>query len=413
MSRTVAKTIDNRYASQYTSVLDSLVVSCRNEVEKKMNPEQPSTPNNPQAFTDRVVADIVSTMVIAMCNLGDRLGLFQALADNGPATSAELAARTALQERYVREWLSALASAHYLDYDPISTQFRLPPEHMHTLVDERSAMFQGGRFQYLLALFKVQDAVAQAFRQGGGVSADAYSGDFWDGIERTVPGWAEHRLIQEWIAAMSEVKLRLETGAMAADVGCGQGGALLKLAQAFPKSAFVGYDVYEPSIILARNRAQDLGISDRVKFDVLDVANGLPEQFDFIMSHEVIHDTVDPLRVLQAIRNALRPDGTYLMKEYAASEKLEENGGSFGAFMYSISVLFCLTTSLAANGAGLGSAGLPESKVHEICVRAGFTSVRRLPVVDAFSAFYAITRLKLYLRFFQKHGLTTDYVSPF
>lgn len=357
-----------------------------------MEPEHSSFTNNPQAFTDRVLADIVSTMVIAMCNLGDRLGLFRELAHNGPATSAELAVRMALQERYLREWLSAMASAGYLEYDPVSIQFRLPPDHLPALADESSAAFQGGRFQYLLALFKVQDAVAEAFRQGGGVPAEAYSGEFWDGIERTVPGWAEHRLIQEWIAAMPEVKQRLEQGTMAADVGCGQGGALLKLAQAFPHSRFVGYDVSEPSTIVARSRAQQLGISDRVKFNVLDVADGLPEQFDFIMSHEVIHDTADPLRVLQAIRNALRPEGTYLMKEYAASEKLEENSGSFGAFMYSISVLFCLTTSLAANGAGLGSAGLPESKVRELCGRAGFATVRRLPVVDAFSAFYAITR---------------------
>jgi SAM-dependent methyltransferase len=242
----------------------------------------------------------------------------------------------------------------------------------------------------LLALFKVQDAIAAAFQQGGGVPATAYPKDFWDGIERTVPGWAEHRLVQEWIAAMPEVKHQLEQGAVVSDVGCGQGGALLKLAESFPNSRFVGYDAHEPSIVQARIRATAMKLSDRVQFEILDVAGGLPEQYDFIMSHEVIHDTADPLRVLQAIRGGLRHDGTYLMKEYAASDKLEENGGSFGAFMYSISVLFCLTTSLAADGAGLGSAGLPESNVRELCARAGFATVRRLPVVDAFSAFYAI-----------------------
>jgi SAM-dependent methyltransferase len=345
-----------------------------------------------QAFADKVISDLVTTLVIAMCNLGDRLGLFHNLAQHGPATSGELAVRTSLNERYVREWLSALASADYLHYDPVTKRFSLPPEHIPALADERSADFQGGRFQYLPALFKLQDSVAEAFREGGGVPSDAYPQEFWDGIERTVPAWAEHKLVQHWIAIMPDVQAKLVQGALVADVGCGQGGALVKLAQVFPRSHFVGYDIFEPSVSKAIAAAQAAGVSDRLRFEALDVTQGLPESFDFIMTHEVIHDAADPLRMLQAIREGLKPDGTYLMKEYNASDKLEENRGLIGPFMYSISVLFCMTTSLAEGGAGLGTAGLPEPIVRALCTQAGFSQVHRLPIVDAFSAFYAMKR---------------------
>jgi hypothetical protein len=345
-----------------------------------------------QTFADRVVNDVVSALVISMCNLGDRLGLFSNLARYGPATSAELAARTSLNERYLREWLSALSSAGYLDYEPNSGRFAILPEHIPVLADEYAPQYQGGRFQYLLALFQVQDEVAGAFRQGGGVSPEEYPQDFWDGQERTAPIWVEHRLVQDWIATIPDVQAKLEQGIAVADIGCGQGGALIKLAQVYPNSQFVGYDSFPPSIAKATARAEAAGVSVRVRFEALDVVQGLPEQYDFIMTHEVVHDATDPLGMLQAIRNGLRADGTYLMKEYNASEKLEQNSGLLGSFMYSISVLFCMTTSLASGGLGLGTAGLPETKVRELCAQAGFNSVHRLEVDDAFNALYAIRR---------------------
>jgi SAM-dependent methyltransferase len=345
-----------------------------------------------QAFADRVVNDLVSAMLISMCNLGDRLGLFDNLAKFGPATSAELAARSSLNERYLREWLSALSSAGYLVYDPSSARFAIPPEHIPVLADELAPQFQGGRFQYMLALFQIQDEITRAFRQGGGVSPQAYPQDFWDGSERTAPMWVEHRLIQHWIAAMPDVQAKLEQGIAVADIGCGQGGALIKLAQVYPNSTFTGYDIFEPSVAKAAARAETAGLSDRVRFEARDVVHGLPELYDFIMTHEVVHDAAVPLGMLQAIRNGLRAGGVYLMKEYNASDRLEQNGGLLGSFMYSISVLFCMTTSLSSGGLGLGAAGLPEIKVRELCAQAGFSSVQRLAVDEAFSALYAIRR---------------------
>jgi SAM-dependent methyltransferase len=343
-----------------------------------------------QSFPDRVVDDLVGALLVAMCALGDRLGLFADLAAHGAATSAELATRTGLQERYVREWLSAMASAEYLRYDPASGRFELPAEHRPVLSQEDDELFQGGRFQYIPALFGALDRITKAFREGGGVPAGAYPADWWDGAERTNPGWIEHRLIQHWLPALPEVQVKLGRGALSADVGCSEGGALLKLAAVYPASRFVGYDQFAPAIATATSRAQAAGVAERVRFVTLDVADGLDERFDFIMTNDVIHDMADPLRGLRAIHDALQPNGVYLMREPAAAERLEENVGLAGAFRYSISLLYCLPTALAGGAAGLGAMGMPASVVRELCAQAGFGSVRRLPIEDPFDAFYAL-----------------------
>jgi SAM-dependent methyltransferase len=328
--------------------------------------------------------------MVALCALGDRLGLFAELAAHGPATSAELAARTGLQQRYLREWLSALACAGYLDYEPTSARFSLPVERVPVLAQEGCELFQGGRFQYLPTLFGAIDCVARAFVTGGGVPADTYPSDWWDGSERTAPPWVEHQLVQRWLVALPEMRTKLERGATAADVGCGQGTALLKLAAVYPASRFVGYDLFAPAIARGIERAEVAGLTGRVRFAALDVAAGLDERFDFIMTHEVIHDTADPLRVLRAIHDALRPDGVYLMKEPAAAERLEDNLGIAGAFRYSVSLLYCLPTALSGGSVGLGAMGMPESVVRELCAQASFSAVRRLPIEDPYYAFYAI-----------------------
>ena len=167
---------------------------------------------------------------------------------------------------------------------------------------------------------------------------------------------------------------------------------MLKLATVYPASRFVGYDQFAPAIALATARSQAAGVAERLRFVALDVANGLDERFDFIMTHDVIHDMADPLGGLRVIHDALHPDGVYLMREPMAAERLEENVGLAGAFRYSISLLYCLPTALAGGAAGLGAMGMSETVVHDLCERAGFGSVDRLPIEDPFDAFYAIQR---------------------
>jgi SAM-dependent methyltransferase len=342
------------------------------------------------AFIDKVMNDMSGAVVSTMCILGDRLGLFKELAANGPATSEELAARAGLNERYTREWLKALASAGYLEYDPAARRFTLPPEYAPTLAQEGGPMFMGGVYQHLPGLFGQLDLLTEAFRHGGGVPQHVYDEDFRIGMERISAGWFENMLVQQWIAALPEVQAHLERGAQVADIGCGSGRALIKLAQAFPNSRFVGYDMFPPAIARATANAESFGVAERVRFEQRDVVEGLAEQYNLIMTFDVIHDIVNPLAVLQGIRRALLPGGTYLLLEICCSDKLEENAGPVGAILYGTSVLYCTPTSIANGGDGLGTMGLPETTVRELCTKAGFSSVRRYPLQTPFNVLYEI-----------------------
>ena len=342
-------------------------------------------------FVGKVLSDTSALTTTILAALGDRLGLFKSLAAHGPATAAELAKAAGIHERYAREWLGAMASAGYLRYDPATRRFVLPPEHVPALAQEGGPFHFGGAHQMLLGTFGVLDQLTTAFQHGGGVPQTAYSEDWWAGMERFTAGWFENLLLQEWIPAMPRVRDALERGADVADVGCNRGRALVKLAQAFPRSRFVGYDVFEPALHLASERAAAAGVSDRVRFEHRDVSKGMPEQFDVITTFDVIHDAVDPLGLLRAIRQALRPDGTYVCLDINCSEKLEQNAGPLGALFHGFSVLYCMTTSLSRSGAGLGTLGLPESKLTELATEAQFGSVRRVPLENLFNNLYELT----------------------
>lgn len=343
-----------------------------------------------EAFVGRVFGDTSATGVTLMAAIGDRLDLFKKMAVYGPATSVELAARAGLSERYVREWLGAMASAGYIEYDPLSRRFTLPPEHIPVLAQERGPVFFGGIQQQLLGMIKPLDQIIAAFRHGGGVPQSAYDEDMWEGLERYGAGWFDNFLIQEWIPAMPEVQAKLERGALVADVGCGRGRALIKLAEAFPRSRFIGYDVFAPTIERAIENAEAASVSNRVRFEHLDVSQGLPEQYDIITTFDVVHDAVDPRGLLRSIRQALKPGGRYVCLDINCSDKLEENAGPLGAMFQSVSILYCMTTSLAHDGEGLGTVGLPESKLRELCDDAGFGDLRRVPLEDPFNNLYDV-----------------------
>lgn len=343
-----------------------------------------------EAFMGKVLADTSGMAVTIMASIGDRLGLFGCLTD-GPVTSTQLAARAHVNERYTYEWLASMTSAGYLEHDPASGYFTLPAEHAPILAQENGPLFFGGLHQMLEGMSGQYQNVLQAFQQGGGVPQFAYSDDTWTGLERFTASWFENLLIPVWIPAMPVVRAKLEQGAEVADVGCGRGRALIKLAQAYPNAHYVGYDNFEPTIAQATANAQRAGVADRVRFRYLDASSGLPGTYDVITTFDVVHDAVNPHKLVRSIRQALRPDGRYVCVEVNCSDKLEENAGPLGALLYSISILYCMTTSLSQGGEGLGTVGLPEAKFRKLCAEAGFTATRRVPLENPFSSLYEIT----------------------
>jgi SAM-dependent methyltransferase len=344
-----------------------------------------------EAFMGKLIGDFGGMMATMLGAIGERLGLFRNLAEQGPATSAELAERAEIDERYAIEWLRAMASAGYLEYDGASGRFTLPPEQALAFATEASPVFVGGMWQMVPDLLAPFDRLADAFRKGGGVPQDSFGPGFWEGMERFTASWFENQLLQQWIPAMPDVEQKLTGKARVADVGCGSGRALIKLAGAFPNSEFVGYDAFEGQLARARENAERAGVGDRIRFELLDAAAGLPERFDVITTFDVIHDAVEPRSLLRAIHAALEPDGRYVMLEVNSADDPAENVGPLATMLYGVSVFYCMTTSLAHGGEGLGTVGLPEAKVRELSTEAGFSAVRRLPIEDPFSIVYEIT----------------------
>jgi SAM-dependent methyltransferase len=341
-------------------------------------------------FVQKVLGDTSAALTTTLAAIGDRLGLFKDLAANGPATSGELATRTGINERYTREWLGGMASAGYLAYEPTSQRFTLPAEHAPALAQEGGLVFFGGIYEGMTAFAGVLEQVIEAFRAGGGVPQSAYSNHMWESIERFSQGWFEKLLIPQWVPAMPDVQAKLERGAQVADVGCGRGRALIKLAQAFPNSRYIGYDIFGPTVERATANAHAAGVADRVRFEQRDVSQGLPEHYDLITTFDVVHDARDPVGLLRTIRQGMRADGIYVCLDINCSDKLEENQGPLGAMFHGFSVLYCMTTSLAGGGAGLGTLGFPEPKVRELCAEAGFSQVRRVPLDNPFNNLYEI-----------------------
>lgn len=341
-----------------------------------------------EQFLNRAIGHFSGTMTTLFAAVGDKLGLFHALNEGGPATSRELAERAGVDERYTREWLRGMAAAEYLEHDPGTGRFSLPPEHALVLATESGPMMLGGGIQELKGALAVLDPVIDAFRDGGGVKIDDYPQDFFDGLERFTAGWFENLLLAEWMPAMPQVDARLREGIDVADLGCGAGRALIKLAEAYPQSRFVGYDLLPHHIERARASAEKAGVADRVRFEVVDGSSPLPERYDFITTFDVVHDAVDPAGLVKTIREGLNDGGHYLMLEINAADDPADNVGELAAMFYGFSLFYCMTTSLADGGAGLGTCGMPEAKVRELCEAAGFSGVERLPLENPFNTLF-------------------------
>jgi SAM-dependent methyltransferase len=345
-----------------------------------------------KAFEDKVFGDYAGANAFFVASIGDRLGLFKDLAANGAATSGELATRTQLHERYLREWLAGMAAAGYLDYDLPTDRYLMPLERVPVLAQEAGPSFFGNAFFDFSTNFgDTYHQLLAAFRAGGGVAQEVYGDEVAASIERFTAPWFEHMLVPLWLPLMPEVLARLEAGAAVCDVGCGQGRGLIKLAQAFPASSYVGYDTYPPAIRAAQAKADEAGVADRVRFEVRDVTEGILERYDVVTTFDVLHDSADPRAIVRAIRSALRGDGRYVCVDINCADRPEENVGPMGTVLYGLSLAYCLPVSLAAGGAGLGTLGLPPAVLTNLAVEAGFSTVRQVQIDNPFNNLYEIS----------------------
>ncbi len=328
-----------------------------------------------------VVGDAATAMHAALCYIGDRLGIFKAMGDSQPLTAADLAARTGLNPRYLREWLGAMAAAGYVEYDRGAQTYTLTPEYAAALADDTSPFFVASYFQMAQAATTIAPRVADEFERGGGVTQAEYPPSLFEAIERNSGTRYRHKLLRKWLPAMPQAVEALEAGGLMADVGCGGGRAAIMIAEAFPKARVIGVDMHRESIERAREHPARAGVAERVSFEVGDGSSLDAEHFDFISTFDVVHDAVDPAALMRSVRRALKRDGTFLVQEINVSDDLSENLTPLGKMGYSMSTLYCLTTSLAHRGAGIGIA-MGENKARELAAGAGFSRFERLPIKD-------------------------------
>jgi len=342
-----------------------------------------------RSFLGQAVNDVGTAMLGALSFIGDRLDLFKAMDEAGPITIDDLAKRTRLHPRYLREWLNAMTTARYVIHDADAGTYTLPPEHAAVLADETSPFFVGGFIEMIVPAVMQAPKLVKSFRNGKGVPQSAYPPELFEAIERGTAPWYRHKLTQHWIPAMPDVKAKLEAGGSALDVGCGSGRASIALANAFPKARVFGYDNHPGSIDRARANAKAEGVGKRVTFKVVDAKRMRGPKFDFITTFDVVHDSADPVGLMKSIRRSLDPDGTYLVLEMNCSPNVNDNINFVGKFLYTVSTLYCLTQSLAQQGEGIGAA-MGEPKAREIAEAAGFRQFERLPIKDPFSVLYAL-----------------------
>ena len=342
-----------------------------------------------EAFLDRFVEFAAGTTTIGLLAVADRTGLLAHLGTVEAGTPASIAKEVRLNERYVVEILSGLAAAGVLEYEAASGIFTLPPEHALFLANDSSPYFMGGWLDMLPAVMSQIEGVATATVHGGGVGFEDFGRKCVRGIDRGNAPSQKVFLTDKWLSAVPGLVERLEEGIRVADVGSGSGRAAILMAQAFPNSEVAGYDVSEDSVAVARSRSEDVTNVEFHNYGVEELP--LDPGFDLITSFDVVHDLPNPLAGLERIREALRPDGRYLMMEPNASSKLEENLTDRGALLYGISALHCMTQSLANGGAGLGAAWGTQ-RAEDLADQAGFESFQKLEAItNKFSAFYLLS----------------------
>lgn len=324
---------------------------------------------------ERMLSDIGAAMSASLVVIGDKLGLYKTLAESGPLSPAELAKKTGTHERYVREWLHNQAAGGYVTYHSKAHTFSLTPEQAHLLADETSSHFMPGAFEIIASTARDEPRIADRFITGGGMPWGDHDPGLYHGTERFFrPNYAAN-LVNSWIPSLEGVEARLKKGIDVADTGCGHGSSTVLMAQAYPKSSFVGFDYHAPSIKIARERAKAAGVGDRVRFEV-GKADEFPGSYDFVTSFDCLHDMADPLGAVKHTKKALKGAGTWMIVEPQAGDTLAENLNPVGRVYYAASTMICVPCSLAGNGPALG-AQAGEKKLREVVSEGGFTHIRR------------------------------------
>ncbi|HKW64082.1 MAG TPA: class I SAM-dependent methyltransferase [Candidatus Acidoferrum sp.] len=328
------------------------------------------------AFIGQFVTDLGAAVHTGMVVIGEKLGLYKALA-TGPVTPAQLAAKTKTDERYLREWLASQAAGGYVAYDEKTGLFSLTQEQAFTLATEDSPAYLPGAFELALASLSAVPRIAESFRTGAGMGWHEHADGVFHGCEKFFrPGYAAN-LVSAWIPALHHVKAKLEAGARVADIGCGKGASTLLMAKAFPNSQFFGFDYHDKSIEAARESAKRNGVADRVTFEVAKAKEFPGRNYDFVAVFDCLHDMGDPIGAAAHIRQSLAKDGTWMIVEPFANDNLKDNLNPVGRVYYSFSTLLCTPCSRSQEvGLCLG-AQAGEARIREVVTSAGFNRFRR------------------------------------
>jgi SAM-dependent methyltransferase len=330
-----------------------------------------------EAFMGQAVTDMGAIISAPLFLIGEKLGLYKAMAGAGPLSSEEVAERAGVAERSVREWLRNQAAGGYISYDPDSDRYTLPDEHALALADEDSPFYILGVYESIASLYADEQKITDAFRSGSGMGWHEHDHRLFRGTERFFrPGYRAH-LVAEWIPALEGVEEKLTRGARVADVGCGHGASTVIMAQAFPNSEFVGFDYHEASIERAREIAEEAGVADRVSFAAASAKDYPGSDYDLVCVFDCLHDMGDPVGASAHIHQSLAPDGTWMIVEPFAGDSVQENLNPVGRVFYGASTVICTPASLAQEvGLALG-AQAGEERLAEVIKEGGFSSVRR------------------------------------
>ena len=327
-------------------------------------------------FVFRAVDEVGATLNCALVVMGDRLGYYRTLADHGPVTAPRLAQLTSTGERYATEWLNAQAAGGFVRYDAAAGTYTLPAEHAVALTDETSPAYLPGFFQIAFGTVRDADQIFELARDGDGLGWGEHNSDVHDGCERFFrPSYAAH-LVTSWLPSLSGVVAKLESGARVHDLGCGHGSSTILMAQAYPASTFVGSDAHAASVSTAAERAAEAGVGDRIEFEVASSTVLPGGAYDLVTTFDALHDMGDPVGAARRVHEILADDGTWMIVEPAAGDRIEDNLNPVGRAYYGFSTLLCTPSSLSQDvGLAIGTQAGP-ARIRDIVTAAGFSEFR-------------------------------------
>jgi SAM-dependent methyltransferase len=357
-------------------------------------PEPPLRQEKIFKFQQQLFGDMGRALSALAAYLGDRLGFFCALAEHGPVSASDFARRQGVCPEMTAEWLCVMTCAGYLEYEPNDDLYTLPPEHAIILANDKGPMCFAGGIQQIGGFVDQLPGLLDAFRNGGGVPQAFYSEDLREGMERLSATWFEHELVDHWIGVLPGVVDKLRAGGTVADVGCGGGRALIRLAKVFPASRFVGYDAFPAATERAMRNAAEAEVGDRVTFETCDVMKGIPAVFDLVTAFDSLHDLLNPLDGLAALARGLKKDGTLLVLELGASSELLNGAGPVGVIYHATKLFYNLPVALASFGSARGNMEFPESYIRSLCHRAGLVFEQSVPVRNPLHKLYVIKNLR-------------------